>query len=274
MNEKDIKDNMLENKGKNLNLPANLAVIHKQSLIKKAEKISAAVFLVTNFLNDQEPIKWSIRKATLKTISAITKAFSNDFLIKKNALNEARDSIIEMSSLIEVSSLSGMVSNMNASVLLKELGDILGAVDREENSGYKPKGSKIPRDFFLIDEDNGLSTGEDFNDFQKQIPEEILVKNIKDKNINTHTHIQLSQNKLVQKAKEYGSVAIKRNKRQSFIIQVLKKKKDLTIKDISVIFHDCSEKTIQRELASLVSEGVVIKDGERRWTKYSLALSV
>ena len=50
MNEKDIKDNTLENKGKNLNLPSTLAIIPKQSLIKKAEKISAAVFLITNFL--------------------------------------------------------------------------------------------------------------------------------------------------------------------------------------------------------------------------------
>lgn len=274
MNEKDIKDNMFENKGKNLNLPANLAVIPKQNLIKKVEKIGAAVFLVTNFLNDQEPIKWSIRKATLKTISAVTKAFSNDFLIKKNALNESRDSIMELSSLIEVSSLSGMVSNMNAGVLLKELGDILSAIEREENSGYRPKGSKIPKDFFLIEGNNELSTGEDFNDFQNQISQELLLKNIKDKTIRTHTSAPVAHSGLIKKAKEYGSVAIKRNKRQSFIIQVLKKKKDLTIKDISMIFHDCSEKTIQRELASLVNEGVVIKDGERRWTKYSLALSV
>ncbi len=274
MNEKDIKDNILENKGKNLNLPANLAVIPKQNLIKKAEKIGAAVFLVTNFLNDQEPIKWSIRKATLKTISAVAKAFSNDFLIKKNALNESRDSVVELSALIEVSSLSGMISNMNAGVLLKELGDILGVIEREENSGYKPKGSKIPKDFFLIEGGNELSTGEDFNDFQNQISQELSPKNIKDKTIRTHTSAPVSQDGLIKKAREYGSVAIKRNKRQSFIIQVLKKKKDLTIKDISMIFHDCSEKTIQRELASLVNEGVVIKDGERRWTKYSLALAV
>jgi DNA-binding HxlR family transcriptional regulator len=31
-----------------------------------------------------------------------------------------------------------------------------------------------------------------------------------------------------------------------------------------------SEKMIQRELAALVQEGVVMKQGEKRWSRYSL----
>jgi hypothetical protein len=36
------------------------------------------------------------------------------------------------------------------------------------------------------------------------------------------------------------------------------------------MIKDCSEKTIQRELIVLVSEKVVKKEGERRWSVYSI----
>jgi predicted HTH transcriptional regulator len=51
---------------------------------------------------------------------------------------------------------------------------------------------------------------------------------------------------------------------------VLEAKPQATIKDISEIITDVSEKTIQRELNSLIEKGQVIREGERRWSKYSV----
>jgi DNA-binding transcriptional ArsR family regulator len=59
--------------------------------------------------------------------------------------------------------------------------------------------------------------------------------------------------------------------RKTAIIEVLRKSDNLTVKDFSSFIHDCSEKTIQRDLAALVATGVVSRKGERRWTRYSLA---
>jgi predicted HTH transcriptional regulator len=62
----------------------------------------------------------------------------------------------------------------------------------------------------------------------------------------------------------------KKLQRQEVIISTLKNQSNLTIKDFSKVIKDCSEKTIQRELIDLVNRGVVKKDGERRWSRYSL----
>ncbi len=59
--------------------------------------------------------------------------------------------------------------------------------------------------------------------------------------------------------------------RQEAVIEVLRTKGPSYIKDISTIVRDVSEKTIQRELQALVQAGKVAKEGERRWTTYSLA---
>jgi predicted transcriptional regulator len=52
---------------------------------------------------------------------------------------------------------------------------------------------------------------------------------------------------------------------------VLEAKPEATIKDISEIITDVSEKTIQRELNSLIEKGQVMRQGERRWSRYSIA---
>ena len=68
-----------------------------------------------------------------------------------------------------------------------------------------------------------------------------------------------------------GQTVKDKNRRYEVIINLLKKTKEISVKDVSSIVSDCSEKTIQRELLSLVDKGVLKKEGERRWSKYSLA---
>ena len=51
---------------------------------------------------------------------------------------------------------------------------------------------------------------------------------------------------------------------------VLEAKPQATIKDIAEVITDVSEKTIQRELNSLIESGQVVREGERRWSRYSV----
>ena len=59
--------------------------------------------------------------------------------------------------------------------------------------------------------------------------------------------------------------------RKVIITRLLSKKGGLNIKDFSQAIRGCSEKTIQRELLAMVASGVLKKEGERRWSTYSLA---
>jgi DNA-binding transcriptional ArsR family regulator len=52
---------------------------------------------------------------------------------------------------------------------------------------------------------------------------------------------------------------------------VLEAKPQASIKDIAEVITDVSEKTIQRELNSLIEKGQVVREGERRWSRYSVA---
>ncbi|MFZ2949867.1 MAG: DeoR family transcriptional regulator, partial [Desulfuromonadaceae bacterium] len=96
---------------------------------------------------------------------------------------------------------------------------------------------------------------------------------IKDKNENRMSFINRQstvRKKNTTEFKKDSSVHKPKNNRRDSILKILTKKGDVTIKDISQSISDVSEKTIQRELLSLVQSGVLKKEGEKRWSRYSL----
>ena len=58
------------------------------------------------------------------------------------------------------------------------------------------------------------------------------------------------------------------SQRTSAILNIVRKNNGVSVGDIAGVVKDCSEKTIQRELASLIERGLVRKQGERRWSIY------
>ncbi len=58
--------------------------------------------------------------------------------------------------------------------------------------------------------------------------------------------------------------------RQQAILAHLRNMKQAKVSDFSSIFSDISSKTIQRDLQELVTKNKLRKDGDKRWTTYSL----
>ncbi len=58
--------------------------------------------------------------------------------------------------------------------------------------------------------------------------------------------------------------------RRERILDIMRTRGVVSIKDISDIITDCSEKTIQRDLMDMIKDNVIQKEGERRWSKYSI----
>lgn len=59
-----------------------------------------------------------------------------------------------------------------------------------------------------------------------------------------------------------------KSNRQDRILSFINHKKSAAIKDIATLFPDVSEKTIQRELGTLVTTGKIKKHGSKRWSIY------
>lgn len=77
----------------------------------------------------------------------------------------------------------------------------------------------------------------------------------------------------VQKNAPTSTIGEDKKERRDAIMRTIRSKGHVTIKDIAEHITGVSEKTIQRDLQELIQHGVLIREGEKRWAVYKLAMS-
>lgn len=235
-------------------------------LCKKTEKISSALYLLTNLMPDSEPIKWNLRNLSLKLLSyvvSLKNGLGND---KEQYGEKIRSCNLEITSLLEVAMYGNLLSGMNVSIVKRELFALLSHIEKPRP--FKKNHTPFIEDtFFNISSEESSPLGDktqirtDVSSSRTNFPQ-----SIKD----NFSHLS-GVGKIPAHLKEFGPIAVKKNQRKSIIIGLIKRKKQIMIKDVAGALGNWSEKTIQRELSALVQEGVLKRVGERRWSKYSLA---
>lgn len=229
-------------------------------VFKKTEKITAALYAVSGLIKDDDPIKWELRDHGMDLLFSSFTA-SNSLPGDKNAIIQSLfTAALETISLLNIARISGLISEMNHAVLVKEIDGILEMLrDRlaqsVENAGYV-----LSEEFFRTP--NLFSSGKSDNKNNTRSSQDFY----KGQQFSTK---QKSPNN-IENSGAYENSANKKNKRQEEIVSLLKVRPNLSVKDFTQVIKDCSEKTVQRELLNLVDKGIVKKDGERRWSRYSL----
>ncbi|HTK33418.1 MAG TPA: DeoR family transcriptional regulator [Candidatus Paceibacterota bacterium] len=221
-------------------------------IFKKTEKITSALYLVSSLLKDEEPIKWELRDKGMDLLSSSFTASSAVPGDKNAVIQSIFTAALETMSLLNVAHVSHLVSDMNHKILIREIDQVVSLLKERLTASAENAGYVLSEQFFKTPDlfSSGFSIGqESIKDTQKGHKKVIGDKGVSQGQV------------LVQQ---------KKTQRQEQIVAVLKGQSNLTIKDFSRVIKDCSEKTIQRELLELVEKGVIKKEGERRWSRYSL----
>jgi len=219
-----------------------LNTVNTSYFYKKTEKLVSAIYLLSNFISDKEPLKWKLREAGLELLSQGL----SDRLEQGNSLLKT------ILSLLQVSYISRMISEMNYNILKYEFEALIQMVETQDKKNDIKQGIIFPEHFFDIFEGNSKGQIPMSDRFTRPIDK------LSDRN--NGLNIKDKVNKPILESPN----------RQDLIIGLLKKNNNLGIKDFVSSIKDCSEKTIQRELVSLVSKGQIKKVGEKRWSRYLL----
>lgn len=230
---------------------------------KKAERLVLATHLVTNFVPKNENVRENIRTSSQELLPHVMKLRSGFQSAGTGTLATIVAKARHIVSLLDLVHASGYISNMNTEVLKNAYVDLVRFL-------YKSKDAAAAEALEL--EDGVLmsvietSQGHNKGHFDKGQKESIKDKNIKD--IKTVTDTKPEKTKRTQSLRSKRRTA---NRRMA-ILDIITKKSPIHIRDIAAEITDCSEKTIQRELGSLVRDGVVKREGSKRWTLYSLVV--
>lgn len=206
--------------------------------LAKSHKIASAVYLITGFFNDLEPLKWKLRSLSADLVS-------NQ---EKDKVNILRD----LGALFSVAKSANLISEANYEILSRE-------VTRFQETLENPLDKELFREVAPV---------------ERTLPPTSIPQEVKDKTIQETQRGELLTDLNSKTFKEFGAWSrptVKKNSRQSVIIGLLKRKKEIMIKDVSPLISGCSEKTIQRELSAMVTAGILRKIGEKRWSRYRLS---
>lgn len=271
MEEKDANQSNNSYKGQSINDMAIEAFYQRNNqmsfILKKTEKITTAIYMVTDFMQDSEPMRKELRTLGVmllsKTRKLSLKATEPDYAI----VDDIKNGIDETNSFLNIAITIGLISDMNGRILINELEkvykELLGIyTDRRVSVATHPGYANIilKQDMFeipVIEVPKIQVFDKGQNNKGQEKPENVFYKKPES--------IELKK----ENASKTGNLGLKIARRND-VLNIVKAKGQVSIKDIILMLKDVSEKTIQRELFSLVKEGVLKKEGEKRWSVYKL----
>ncbi len=269
---------------------------------KKTERIVAALYIVTGLLSDTEPLKSEIREGGTQLIKNLLSFKERTQIHSKEFINEVLLTIVRIISLLDIAFITDLISAMNFALLKKELegltliateGRIKGGGAFASPMTFEERFFGVSRDLFtkvavtspeedVTKDKEGFSYIGSLNEFERfkrvQKESDKGQHDIKDRVLNKEVSLSYPKRGEVSpiatpKRQVIRVVADKiKNERRQIIAELLHKKGSAMIRDFSGIITGCGEKTIQRILLGMVGEGVLKKEGERRWSRYSLVL--
>jgi len=238
-------------------------------VIKRTEKLSTAIYMITSLVSDTEPIKWTLRKKSIELTLELYGVRSLYLSEQNNALLNSVNLINEILSFLNISNSVSIISEMNFSVLRDEYNELRNSII--QNDSKEEKENVLIKEILMDGEEERELISRTFNKGQNNYENVLYNKNKGQKH--SANSLKGSSAGLASHKRIVGESNGKNKKldRKQTIKDIIKQKKEVTIKDISNVINGCSEKTIQRELMSLVRDNIVKKTGEKRWSRYSFA---
>ncbi len=234
---------------------------------KKAEKLTTALYMITDFLNYKEPFKWGIREKAVHFLSLITLFSSASSATKKeHIIMDILPILSETMSLLRLGLSIRLISHMNYSILQSEYSTLYDILHAQLSTQSIVDNFSLSKDLFEVS--SALDKGQNKRHYNKgqKASENVLYNNTEQGTAREDVISHQSPNNNSNNVPLTG----KKGARRDMILKVIRTRGEANIKDISEIISECGEKTIQRELMSLIRLGRVRRIGERRWSRYTI----
>ncbi len=262
-------------------------------VLNKITRISSALYMVTDHIKDIEPIKDMIRSSATMLIKDTPRAS-----IGQVSSSVVSAHIATVRSLLDMATMLNMISSENATILFEAIRhfqiafethmqslkkeapatlmrelfgqDQVAYVQKEEiahkNTGIQKASRGVPTDYEKVTTPKTLPHG-----MFKGTPGE-LMQRLAQTGMSDRNSYKGHENSKGQNDKRHQKIAdiVLKNERRSTIIKIIKDNGEVGIKDITEAIKNVSGKTIQRELTTLVVEGILKKIGNKRWSRYTI----
>ncbi len=236
-------------------------------VVEKTYRIASATLKLAGIMDKHDPLAKEIQKTSMGLVKD-----SAYYPHAHSARTSFTNGSVALTALLETAVLTGKLSRMNVDTIENELTDLLHTLHSLELSsgraflGEYAFGADAPQALFEPEpfKDRTRTQERHRADVLRTAPAPVAVPYTHDR---TYDRKDITDPPQGRQAERMQSA---QKDRRAVILGLLQKKDRITVKDVSAVVKDCSEKTLQRELLALVAQGVLKKEGERRWSSYVL----
>lgn len=260
-------------------IPYAGGVLHSVAY-SKTNKLITALFMVTDIMDQSEPLRQKLRTLGTEVVSDV---YSLSITPSSHNVVQAISKISETLSFLDIATTINLISQMNSNILKKEFINLKKSIeDSAQNSkiigGQNNLAEFLKEELQEVSEpvqSNIQSVGQSQYNFSTPSTRlgvqkgSTLMKAISDT-----TSLMSNKNST---SKTGDSFDILKKDRRAEIISIIKNSASAgaTITDIRTkakgALASVGEKTLQRELISMVKDNLLKKTGEKRWSRYFLA---
>lgn len=218
-------------------------------IYNKSYRLAAAVFLISNIIENNDELRTKMKKLSLDLVSMSVNLKDISFDQTNNLLRSIEKNALELISMLDIASVSGLISEMNGRIIKGEFQSFISELNKFSDKSNEDKNTSVKSIFIDTNKLNIENNFEKTYSINSAIQSETVKNNLSGKNGNGHK---------------------RKDTRKNTILEFIKGHNNASIKDIVPNITGCSEKTVQRELIVLISENKIKKVGERRWSRYSI----
>lgn len=236
----------------------------------KLMDLTLALYRVTSLFPKEEALAVKLRDKGLEVMASLIEYGFTDTPEKERALISAK--ITTIKEYLNIALVMNLTNFINCQVLEREYDCLADFFRKEihtkkifadntiktiEDTALKSEELASWREFTPTPESHGRESVDKWSSYAKRIDE-------------SHERKPMVWGFTADKGEKLIPDQKSINERQKAIIGHLKQSKEAKISDFFKFFSDISSKTIQRDLQDLVSKNLLLKEGEKRWTTYSL----
>lgn len=225
----------------------------QKEIQRKIFELTLALYRVTDFFPQGEPLRKHIREKANEIFGAVTEYdYSN---LSEDSLTVILFKVQSMKGFLGIARSLRLVRTINLTILEREYDRLLEFFTKEIDR-FIP--IPVPEIRHEVRETEKLRTWD-----------ELVVEN-QENNVDPPS-IGIETKKVeTRRQEDLSPISSDLSERQKKIMEHLQTVSQAKISDFHSFFGDISSKTIQRDLQDLVSKSVLKKDGEKRWTTYSI----
>ena len=258
---KNLKDTQLEIKDINKMSVLYQAVDFNSVSYTKTNKLITGLYMVTDIIDKEEPIRNKLRTLGTGVISDIY-----------SMSPQVNNKIAEIMSFLDIASAVNIISEMNCGILKKEFINLKGLIFQKNLQDNPPWLEEF------IKEDKTLLSIKEEKNYKGHSIGHIKLPSHRYEGTRIGVQKGSTLMKALDKVKmsDRNGFNISKKQRREHIIKVIKNSiKGATITDIKTSIQgtlvSCGEKTLQRELVSMLKDNLLKRIGEKRWSRYFLA---